>query len=304
MKKLSALTLGIAFMCTFTVDCQANKDYRNDKNPQNMNEISYTTPSGETGYIYIPNSVLNNPDIKVPMVLMMCGTGGDPRRSVQAAGWVEKALEENLIVIAPNYNNAATYSETGKLASVVEHMIKTYPADPRRVYSTGFSNGGATSVALCRDYPRLFAAISAMGWMVDMPDKNGVYAAYDMPFQVIQGTKEYTYTTSSGAMAIMNDEQRAIRSLFLFNEMIDELVRPDYDMAPYWGYAPDDTHSITPDGREWQINNYYKDSYSAPFAQFVLISEAGHTLNEYEATVAWDFFKNYVRDEDGSVKEN
>ena len=138
---------------------------------------------------------MNNPTTKVPLVLMMCGTGGDPRRDAQASGWVDKALEEGLIVIAPNYNNAATYSETDSLASVVKYVIETYPVAARRVYSTGFSNGGAVSVSLTRDYPELFAAISAMGWMVDMPDRNGVYAAYDMPFQVIQGTKEFTYAT-------------------------------------------------------------------------------------------------------------
>ena len=42
--------------------------------------------------------------------------------------------------------------------------------DPRRVYSAGFSNGGAASVSLTRDYPQLFAAISGMGWIVDISD--------------------------------------------------------------------------------------------------------------------------------------
>ena len=251
--------------------------------------------------IYISDSVMNNPNNKVPMVLMMCGTGGDPRSTAEASGWVDKALEEGLIVIAPNYNNAATYSETDSLAAVVKYVIETYPVDARYVYSTGFSNGGAASVALTRDHPELFAAISAMGWMVDMPDRNGVYAAYDMPFQVIQGTKEFTSATASGAMAVMDDEQRAIHALLLFNEMIDDSLKADYDKTSYWGYKPDNTQSITVDGREWQISNYHKAGYSAPFAQLVLIEGASHRPNQYEATVAWNFFKNYARGNDGSV---
>ena len=53
---------------------------------------------------------------------------------------------------------------------------------------TGFSNGGAASVALTRDHPEYFAAISAMGWIVDLDNKDHVFGSYDMPFQVVQGS--------------------------------------------------------------------------------------------------------------------
>jgi poly(3-hydroxybutyrate) depolymerase len=185
----------------------------------------------------------------------------------------------------------------------VKYVIETHPVDARRVYSTGFSNGGAVSVSLTRDHPELFAAISAMGWMVDMPDRNGVYAAYDMPFQVIQGTKEFTYATDSGAMAVMGDEQRGIRALMLFNEMIDESVKADYDATPYWGYRPDDIQTVVHENREWQVSNFYKKGYAAPFAQLVLIQGTDHRPNVYEATAAWDFFKHYARGENGAVIE-
>lgn len=83
-----------------------------------------------------------------------------------------------------------------------------------------------------------FAGMAAFGWMVDMPDKDGVHAAHDMPFQLIQGTKEFTYQTDSGVMAVMRDEQQALRALFLMNEMIEENAEPDNAAVPYWGYAP------------------------------------------------------------------
>lgn len=112
------------------------------------------------------------------MVLFMCGTTCDPLENLVDSGWVELAEKESLIVISPDYNNYATYSETGFLISVVDYMLEHYPVDPERVYSTGFSNGGAASVALTRDYPQYFAAISAMGWMVDIDNKNGVFETY------------------------------------------------------------------------------------------------------------------------------
>lgn len=267
----------------------------------NINEISYTTEEGETGFVYAADEVLNHPEQKVPLVLAMCGTGQDTRRDAQDMGWVKKAQEEGFIVLAPDYNNASTYSETDTIASVVEYVIQNYPVDRTRVYSTGFSNGGALSVALCRDYPQLFAGIAAFGWMVDMPDKDGVYVAYDMPFQLIQGTKEFTVQTDSGAMAVMRDEQQALRALFLMNEMIEENTEPDYTAVPYWGYAPDETSTAEPDGREWQFDDYYKDGYPGAFAQLVLIEGAEHTPNQYEAEAAWEFLKRYARDEDGRI---
>lgn len=264
-------------------------------------EVPYTTEDGETGFVYAADEVLNHPEHKVPLVLAMCGTGQDTRRDAQDMGWVKKAQEEGFIVLAPDYNDAFTYSETDTIASAVEYIIQNYPVDRTRVYSTGFSNGGALSVALCRDYPQLFAGIAAFGWMVDMPDKDGVYAAYDMPFQLIQGTKEFTVQTDSGAMAVMRDEQQALRALFLMNEMIEENAEPDYTAIPYWGYAPDKISTAEPDGREWQFNDYYKDGYPGAFAQLVLIEGAEHTPNQYEAEAAWEFLKQYVRDEDGRI---
>lgn len=177
-------------------------------------------PNGKAVYYYIPQAVRSAPDTKVPLVLFMCGTTCDPVDNLVDSGWVELAEREGLIVISPDYNNYATYSETEFLISVVDYMLEHYPVDHQRVYSTGFSNGGAASVALTRDYPQYFAAISAMGWMVDLDNKNGVFSAYDMP-QVVQGNGEFTVKTPSGAMAVMEDEQRSVRSLLLYNEMID-----------------------------------------------------------------------------------
>ena len=273
---------------------------QNSPGENQVQEIRYTTPEGETGYVYIPDSVQEHPETKVPMVLMMCSTGGEARNNARACGWVDQAGAEGIIVLAPDYNNYATYSETGAVVSAVEYVIQQYPVDVSRVYATGFSNGGAMAVALTSEYPQMFAAISAYGWMVDMRNRN---PAYDMPFQVIQGTEEYTYETDSGHMAIMEDEQHAIRSLFLFNEMIEEGVRPDYGSTPYWGYEPDEVYTDNPDGRQWQFGNYYKNSYTAPFAQLVLIDGATHRPNRHEAAVSWDFFQHYYRSEDGSVAE-
>ncbi len=55
------------------------------------------------------------------------------------------------------WENGTLYGDNG------ERMEK-YPVDRTRIYSTGFSNGGALSVALCRDYPQLLCRDGGV-WM-------------------------------------------------------------------------------------------------------------------------------------------
>lgn len=269
---------------------------------KDRNMEHFTMENGKTVYLHVPQSVKEQTEKRVPLVLFLCGTTCDPVDNAMQSGWIEKADEENFIVISPDYNNYATYSETDFLASVIEYMIQNYPVDPERVYSTGFSNGGAASVALTRDYPEYFAAISAMGWMVDMDNKNGIFEEYDMPFQVIQGNGEYTEKTASGAMAVMDDEKKGIRALFLYNEMIDSSMEPDYDKAPYWGYVSDESETLTLNGREWMIDNYYKEGYATPFAQLVIVEDNEHRPRQEEAEMAWNFFKNYKRNQNGKIE--
>lgn len=55
----------------------------------------------------------------------------------------------------------------------------------------------------------------------------------------------------------MDDEKKAVRLLYLYNEMIDPDLQADYDKTLYWGYAPDETETAAWNGREWRFDNYY-----------------------------------------------
>ena len=138
--------------------------------------------------------------------------------------------------------------------------------------------------------------------MVGMRDwrKNG--EDYDMPFQIIQGSKEYTYETSSGAMAIMTDEQEALSDLMLFNEMADPSYVPDYDRTPYWGYPEQDSSVMVFDGKAWMVSNYYKDGYDVPFGQLILVEDGIHWARPQHAQLAWDFLKHLRRNENGTLE--
>ena len=265
-------------------------------------------------YSYLPPNL--NKAFKYPLVMALCCTTGNPQAEVKTNGWDKIVLKENIIVISPTYNNYATYSETSYIKKVIDDAIKRYPIDTERIYSTGFSNGGALSVAMVSTYPKLLAAISAMGWMVGM---NNLSSNAKIPFMVIQGTNEYTKKTSSGSMSIMNDEIIAIKDLFTYNNMKEKNMIPNYDKTPYWGYIPDEKGSIYPtyldydiygntstkrSGVEWQINKYYTQGYKLPLAVLVLVDGANHIPHDYNSYLAWNFFKGFRRLSNGTLVEN
>ena len=283
-----------------------------DSNPSIKTEVYKLDIHGDI-FSFLPLNLEKTK--KYPLVMALCCTTGNPQAEVKTNGWDKIVLQENIIVISPTYNNYATYSEVSYIKSVIHDAIKRYPIDTERIYSTGFSNGGALSVAMVSTYPNLLAGISAMGWMIGMRDKS---SANKIPFLLIQGTNEYTQKTTSGSMSIMNDEKIALKDLFTFNNMKEKDVTPDYDKIPYWGYKPDKKESIYPEyldyeiygqssvkksGVEWQINSYYVPEYKKPLAKLILVDGASHIPHDCNAFLAWNFFKGFKRLNNGTLVE-
>lgn len=229
-----------------------------------MRVETYTLGTEERILAFIPESAAGKKDGEVPMVLNLHWSGGTPEEQVSENGWDKVAAEEGFIMIAPFYESwDSVYRHTDYFAEIVRDAVSRYPMiDRSRVYVTGFSNGGAAAVALTDQFPELFTAIAPQGWMVGMRDSDRKGREYDMPFQIIQGSEEYTYQTASGAMAIMRDEQEALADLMRFNEMTDPSFIPDYDAAPYWGYPEDSRTEEKISGRKWTVSDYYKDGWS------------------------------------------
>lgn len=271
----------------------------------NLEEIGlaeiYHTMAGEDReynvYDYVPESVSES-DEAVPLVLVLHGGSDDPINIVYGCGWANLAVEENLIVISPDY----TSGDTAFLASVIEYAIETYNIDTTRIYVTGFSMGGMNTALMAQDYPELIAAIAPMGGITTVEDTDGLFEGWDMPSQLIKGGLDSTYETESGAMAVQESEQEGVRSLMLYNELIDQSVLADFDETAYWGYAADGYETVENHGLLYDISSYYKDGYTAPFAQLVILEDAGHANADYMARVAWDFMKNFAR-VDGQVVE-
>lgn len=286
--------VGIIVIMTLLISgCSGKKD-------EGMKEVEYTTESGETGWIYLPDSMEETPDQERPLVLMLCAPGGSAKDKVKEAGWWDQAQEADFMVLMPKYRTTESYSQTDRLMESVNYAIENYPVDTTRIYATGFSNGGGAVTALVNDYPQVFAAISCMSWM--MPIKH-LSSPYEMPFQIIQGSEDLTLEMDSGAMRVIDDEVWGIEALMRYNHLLEHGEAKDFDKTEYWGYEPDEVETSTIDGRTWVFSNHYKEEYTVPFGQMILIEGGKHELNENEAFVAWDFLRHYTRGENGAVIE-
>lgn len=270
------------------------------KKSEGMKEVQYTTESGETGWIYLPDSMESAPEKQRPLVLMLCAPGKSAEEKVKAAGWWDQAREADFLVLMPKYKTTESYSQTDRLMESVNYAIENYPVDTTRIYATGFSNGGGAVTALVNDYPGVFAAISCMSWM--MPIKH-LSSPYEMPFQIIQGSEDLTLEMDSGAKRVIDDEVWGIEALMRYNHLLEHGEGKDFDKTEYWGYEPDEVVTNTIDGITWTFSNHYKEGYTTPFGQMILIDGAKHELNKNEAFVAWDFLRHYTRGEDGTVIE-
>ena len=260
-------------------------------------------------FAWIPEGL---PAEAVPMVLAMNCTNGNPEAEVKTNGWDVLCAEEGFIVIAPEYRDNLSYDEVDYIRSVIEQAVSRYPVDPGRIYATGFSNGGAVAIALASEVPELIAGISAAGWLVEVKNTGGL----PTPFQVLKGTEEFTVRNRQGDMELMEDENKALKTLFEMDRM--PVGEADYHEVPYWGFRPDSQGSIWPEYKdyhyyggngvtqsnvEWQVSDYYREGYEAPFAQLVLIEGADHTPHDYHARIAWDFFSRFSRNTDGTISE-
>jgi predicted peptidase len=99
-----------------------------------------------------------------PLLLFLHGAGergNDPRR-VLKHGPVKMALRQPgfpFVIVAPQCPAGRTWSN-GALIPLLDAIITRHNLDPRRVYLTGLSMGGAATWSLGCEQPQRFAAIA------------------------------------------------------------------------------------------------------------------------------------------------
>jgi len=115
----------------------------------------------------------------VPLVLSLHGGGGNAENQRRLSGFNRLADEHGFIVVYPNgtgrfrnvlltwnggtccgYAQENNVDDVGFIRALVAELQREYAVDPRRIYVTGFSNGGILAYRLACEASDLIAAIA------------------------------------------------------------------------------------------------------------------------------------------------
>ena len=104
---------------------------------------------------------------KLPMILFLHGRGerGDDIRKFPVNGPVAFAKKNDFpfLVVAPQClvgKNNKGWWNVNDIDLLLEHVKKTYPVDPKRIYLTGLSMGGFGSWSYAAKHPQKVAAVA------------------------------------------------------------------------------------------------------------------------------------------------
>jgi poly(hydroxyalkanoate) depolymerase family esterase len=108
-----------------------------------------------------------------PLVVVLHGCGQTAAAYDEGAGWSRLADRHGFALLAPDQkaannpngcfnwfapdDHARGRGEAASIAQMIETLVKARKLDPRRIFITGLSAGGAMSSAMLAAYPELFA---------------------------------------------------------------------------------------------------------------------------------------------------
>lgn len=106
---------------------------------------------------------------RAPLVLVLHGNGGSGREVAHYTGWDKLAVAEGFAAVFPDAIDGAWQFSTAVVGSpsnpdlrflnkLISTLVADGTADPRRIYMTGLSRGGAMTYAMVCGKAQLFAA--------------------------------------------------------------------------------------------------------------------------------------------------
>ena len=262
----------------------------------------------QTWYEFLPEEVLNNtaPEHSVPLWLSNHGGGDDPVQFVDEIGLLELAGKERFALVGDAYQSLyySTAVMADAKAALVKYMLDTYPAlDPSRVYTTGYSMGGGTTVTMLASHPELFAAGAPQasgGSFIGSDEQVAKLQELGMPYFAMTSTYDVVgyrgQTMSAGVQAALN----RYSSYFGLDE-----IEYDFETYPLSGFKGD-LYVYTVLNNEYGNHTWYRCTEDGvPVVAFNLTENLIHALYPEYGYLAWDYVKQFSRDpETGAITYN
>lgn len=188
---------------------------------------------------------------QAPVVIVLHGGGGHPENAVDMSQMDVVAAREHFIAVYPggtggspggrlltwNAGHCCAYArenridDVGFIRTIIDKLVSSGRADPRRIYVTGMSNGAMMTHVLARELPDRIAAIAPIVGAVfgdEQPPKGPVAAV------IFVGQVDQTVPAAGGPLG--GPERRGVAAN-LARRPEDHDVAPDINQADYWAKA-------------------------------------------------------------------
>lgn len=188
---------------------------------------------------------------QAPVVIVLHGGGGHPENAVNMSQMDVVAAREHFIAVYPggtggtpggrlltwNAGHCCAYArenkvdDVGFIAKIIDGLVSSGRADPKRIYVTGMSNGAMMTHVLARELPGKIAAIAPIVGAVfgdEQPPRSPVAAV------IFVGQTDQTVPAAGGPLG--GPERRGVAAN-LARRPEDHDVAPDVNQADYWAKA-------------------------------------------------------------------
>ena len=282
------------------------------------------TDAGEylqTWFEFLPEEALDGtaPDGTIPLLLALHGGGDDPRQYVAGQGWLELAGKERLAIVAPRHasdvpgsgvTSPSPYDIQGEaFPELVRYMLETYPAlDPSRVYVTGYSMGGSSTVEVIAAAPELFAAAVPMAAAtpsttdsyIPTEEEAANFANWDIPILFTTSSFDLSAGVNQAEGTLGRSYLEHINRFLGFNEMPQ--YEYDFEKYPFVGFEADQKIIKTLNNEYQNTTWFLKNDAGVPMVGLTVTEFLPHGLYPEYTKLAWDFCKHYRRNvETGEV---
>ncbi len=266
--------------------------------------------------LYVPESYYEeeNSDREYPLVFIWHGYYNQILVAEQY-GFLEEAADREYIAVIPWAANDDDYlEETERLYGL---LTEEYRIDTSRVYSTGFSLGGQTSLALALEKSELFAAVAGCGTSaggvfydadynaVEIPAGHGplteddfAQAAEIVPAMVIAGDCDMyrlmPVNTEDKVWAVNAWlEHEGVGSEQTLENSLDLLENSEDEVEKKIGVEFDETQIRSMDGF-YYIGRFYNEDGENMFAM-VNLENGIHSTSRGMARLVFEFFDQHTK---------
>ncbi len=171
--------------------------------PRQLNEVMMVDSIKRSFVTYIP--AVTDKAYKMPLIISLHGGFASPKGQFHLADFRPLADRDKFIVVCPASKHIWHDGADNKgiddvkfMDQLISYIIKTYNADPARVYVTGISNGGFMTTRLACQLPKRIAAIAVVAASLDIGE--GYDLQRPMPVIYMHGTSDKIVSYNGGKM--------------------------------------------------------------------------------------------------------